>query len=137
MKTLQVISTFLVFFAVTGSAMASGFRCQSTEGYSVKEYDHTDPHTGTRVPAVLVISYESQGTLLVAKNEEIRKHNRVNSIQYSVDGNEKLNADTAIFQVMYKPGQEVSKKGVPGQLILVQSGTRDAIDLQCERYLKH
>ncbi len=136
MKAYSFLGLAILFSFASGSALASGFRCQSADGYSVKEYDHTNPHDGTRVPAVLVVSSATEGTLLVAHNKEIRKHNRVNSIQYVVDGNEQLNADTVIFQVMYKPGQDVSEKGVAGELVLVKDGTRDLTDLQCERYLK-
>ena len=142
MKTVRnpftVFAAFSVF-ALASSAQASGFVCTSGEGYTAKLYNYTDPNLGTRNPSVFVISHETQGTLLVRKGADIRKHNRSNTVQYVVNGDEQLGADTAILQLDHKyDGREITGT-VDGQLILIQDGTRDrvVIDLQCERYLKN
>ena len=117
------------------AAFGSGFKCDGDLGYSVKLFNKTD---ATRVPAVLVVSQKGLGTLLRAESEEIRKHNRANTVQYVVEGNEQLNADQVVLQITFKEGRETLAAGeeAPGQLILVKGADREVIDLSCERYLK-
>ncbi len=128
----------LAFALVSGSAMASGFKCGG-EGYNVKMYNLTSG--ATRKPAVLVLSHDhaSPKTLLTAKGSDIRKHNKVTSVQYVTDG-ASMDLAKVILQVSFKEGQEVIAKGdvIDGQLILVgEDKTREVIGLTCERYLKN
>ncbi len=128
----------LAFGLVSGSAMASGFRCEG-EGYNVKMYNLTSG--ATRKPAVLVLSHEdaSPKTLLTAKGSEIRKHNRVTSVQYVTDG-VAMDLDSVILQISFKEGKEVIAEGdvINGQLILVgEDKSREVVRLSCERYLKN
>jgi hypothetical protein len=142
MKTVNLGMITLLFLGLGSSAFASGFKCESVhsrQAYTVRLYNHVSPTTGTRVPAVLVISEEEQGTLLVRKNGEISKHVRANSVQYVVNGNERLGVERAILQIAFREGREVLAAGesVDGQLILVrEDGGRSVTDLTCSRYLK-
>ncbi|MBI1859391.1 MAG: hypothetical protein HYR96_00540 [Deltaproteobacteria bacterium] len=136
MKTMITIGLAI---ALSGSAYASGFKCTSDEGLNVKLFNHVDPLSGTRTPAVLVISSDAQGTLIVRKDTEITKHNRANTVQYVVDGSEKVGAETAILQIRFKEGREVleAREVTAAQLILVsEDNDRSVIALECERYLK-
>ncbi len=124
---------------VSGSAMASGFKCTG-EGYNVKMFNLTSG--ATRKPAVLVVSHDdaSPKTLLTAKGSQIRKHNKVTSVQYVTDATSLEAMSKLILQVSFKEGVEVIAEGdiVNGQLILVGvDGTRDVAELACERYLKN
>ena len=133
-KSLSVIMMGLM----ASAAFGSGFKCEGEE-VRVKLFNHTNPHTGTRVPAAMVISTDAEGTLLVRKGDEIRKHNRRNTVQYVVDGNSKLAADQAILQIRFKEGRETLEEGevASGQLILVsEESDRSVTELACERYLK-
>ena len=138
MKNFGMFVVALSCALVSGSAMASGFKCGG-EGYNVKMFNLT---TGaTRKPAVLVISHDeaSPKTLLTAKGSDIRKHNKVTSVQYVTDG-ASLDLNKVILQVSFKEGVEVIAEGdiVDGQLILVgEAGQREVIRLACERYLKN
>ena len=122
------------------SAFADGFRCEGDSStLRVKLYNQVQPEKGTRNPATMVISDAHQGTLLVASGDEIRKHNRQNTVQYVVEGNKKLGAETAILQVAFKQGRETIAEGdeVDGQLILVsEEGDREVFELSCARYKK-
>lgn len=133
MKTAIILGLAMAF---SGTVFASGFKCESADGLNVKLFNHVDPNTGTRIPAVLVISYE-QGTLLVRRQYEIKKINRRNTVQYVVNGRG-LDANTAILQIRFKEGREVLAEGerAEGQLILVDYGDKQVIALDCERYLK-
>lgn len=138
MKVLTINLFAVAIFALATNAQASGFRCEG-EGYSAKLYNKTIE--ATRTPSRLVVSHEDANphTLLVRTGEEIRKHNRLNSVQYVVDGNGKVGAETVILQINYKEGVEVLENGeeVQGQLILLSEGeSREVIQLTCERYLK-
>ena len=128
----------LSFIAIGSTAFGSGFDCVGEDGYNAKLYNHVDPENGTRTPAALIISNVEEGTLLVRKGGSIRKHNRANTVQYVVDGNRKLAADTAILQIRFKEAVEVLEEGetAEGQLILVADGERNVLDLTCFRYLK-
>ena len=138
MKTLKInLLTALVVALMGTGAFASGFRCDGDMGYSVKLFNHTSG--GTRTPAVMVISQDGEGTLLRRDGDEITKRNRVNSVQYVVEGNRKLDADTAILQISFKEGSETIAEGesTDGQLILDKDGDRSVFHLVCERYLKN
>jgi len=130
--------TALVITVFGSSAFGSGFKCEGEDGYRVKLYNNVKATDGTRTPAVLVISHDDMGTLLVRKGEEIRKRNYTTSVRYVVEGNRKLDADTAIVQIQFKEGSEVLKEGeiVTGQLVLVSDGESRKLDLLCARYLK-
>lgn len=137
MKT-AVNSLIALVIAVSGSAaFADGFKC-SGEGYNVKLFNHVHAASGTRTPAVMVISSEEEGTLLVRRNDDISKTNRLNTVRYTVEGSRKLGADQAVLQVRFKQGQEVIEDGEvrPGQLILTADGEKEVLELDCERYLK-
>lgn len=136
MKTTTVAA--LAVFA-TGLSYGSGFKCESAGGVNVKVFNHVHPQNGTRRPAALVISTDDEGTLLVRKDDEIRKNNRRHTAQYVVDGRQGLGAETVILQIRFKEGREVLEEGetVEGQLILVgDEGSKEVIALECARYLK-
>jgi hypothetical protein len=131
---LVVISSFAF---VASGAFASGFKCDGTEGYAVRLYNHLD---ATRLPAALIVSHSeaTPTTLLKAYDEEIRKHNKANTVQYVVDGGQ-MSAETVILQIAFKEGQESIAAGetIPGQLILVGgNGGKEVHQLDCARYLK-
>ncbi len=135
---------FIAMVLVLGSvsAFGSGFKCETINAVpatSVKLFNHINAEDGTRTPAAMVISNEDEGTILVAKGSAIRKHNRANTVQYVVDGNKRLGADSAILQITFKEGREVLEAGevVRGQLILVDGSDRSVSELDCERYLKN
>jgi hypothetical protein len=140
MKSLivKLVSAGLV---IGTAAFGSGYQCdgQNSEGveWAVKLYNHASVES--RVPAVLVVSNESEGTLLRRADTEIKKANRRNTVQYVVEGNRKIDADTVIFQVAHKEGKETFEKGqiISGQLILVKDEAREVIELTCSRYLKN
>ncbi len=141
MKTSFLTLAFGVALVSSG-AFASGFKCESVDasGYSVKLFNHVDPNTGTRTPAAMIVSQEEEGTLLVRKGAAIRKHNRLNTVQYGVDSTKKLGGEQAILQIRFKEGKEVLRAGetAEGQLIVVsEDGDRDVNELSCERYLKN
>lgn len=140
MKTLivKLVSTGLV---IGTAAFGSGYQCDgySSEGveWAVKMYNHASVES--RVPAVLVVSNEAAGTLLRRSDAEIKKVNRRNTVQYVIEGNRKIDADTVIFQVAHKEGKETLEPGqvTTGQLILVKDEAREVIELTCSRYLKN
>lgn len=141
MKSLAINLLTIATVVFATNAQASGFRCEDTQdlGYSVKLYNKTSG--GTRIPSKLILSQESASprTLLVAGQDEITKHNRLNTVQYVVDGNEKVGAERVILQITFKEGAESLEAGehAPGQLIFVsEDGDRDVVRLTCERYLK-
>ncbi len=119
----------------------SGYTCTSAETaqgkWTVKLYNHTA--TVTRVPAVLVVSNEVQGTVLRRTDSEIKKVNRANTVQFVVEGNRKIDADSVIFQIKHKEGREIleERELVVGQLILVKEAEKEVISLECVRYLKN
>lgn len=140
MKNL-VVKLASMAMVVGTAAFGSGYKCTGTDftgtEWSVKMYNHTSVET--RVPSVLVISNEDQGTLLLRKDLEIKKANRRNTVQFVVEGNRKIDSDSVIFQVTHKEGRETLEEGevVSGQLILVKEGSKQVIDLECSRYLKN
>lgn len=139
MKTIILSAISTLFLGGIGStAFASGFQCESTDGYNVRLFNYVHAESGTRTPAVLVISHGEEGTLLVRKGEEIRKHTRVNTVQYVVEGSRKLDADVAILQISFREGAEVleADESVGGQLILDKDGAKAVSELTCTRYLK-
>lgn len=117
-------------------AFASGFRCESRDGYRVKIYNHTNAQEGTRTPAVFVLSHEDSGTLLVAKGAQISKRNLSNVVQYTAKGGQK-GLDYAIAQITFKEGRETLAEGerAYGNLILAKNGHRQVSRIVCERYL--
>ncbi len=128
----------LVLASVVGlssSVFASGFRCESPDGYRVKIYNHTHAEAGTRVPAVLVVSHENTGTLLTAKGAEISKRNLSNVVQYSAEGS-RAGLSKVIVQIAFKEGREVLAEGehAYGTLILAQGASRQTSRLTCSRY---
>lgn len=129
--------SLVILGVVATSAFGSGFKCES-DAYNVKLFNHVNPDSGTRVPAVMVISSPEHGSLLVSEGDAIRKHNRRNTVQYVVEGNSQLGADMAILQIRFKEGRETLEEGetAPGQLILVIGDDRDVFQLRCEWYLK-
>ncbi len=135
----------LITFAVIGMistsvTFASGFKCEATNdsGFNAKLFNKT--LGATRTPAVLVVSNEEAipATLLKRTNTEIRKYNTAHKVQYVVDGNAAIGADTVTLQINFKEGQETIDEGdvVEGQLILASRGRRAAIPMDCVRYLK-
>lgn len=138
MKSVQFAMALVLGMFAT-AAFADGFKCTGEDSsYSAKLYNKIHAEDGTRNPGAMILSSEQEGTLLVRRGTEIRKHNRKNTVQYVVEGNRKLGADTAILQVEFKQGRETIEAGdtVPGQLILVADGEREVHGLSCERYLK-
>ncbi len=131
------LMSFVFIGMLATAAFGSGFKCAG-EDYSVKLFNHVNPEDGTRVPAAMIVSSEEEGTLLVRKGAQIRKHNRSNTVQYVADGNRRLGADTAILQIRFKEGRETLEEGetAPGQLILVMDEDRSVAELSCTRYLK-
>lgn len=128
----------LVLASVVGlssSVFASGFRCESPDGYRVKIFNHTHADAGTRVPAVLVVSHKDSGTLLSAKGTEISKRNLSNVVQYSADGTGK-GLSKVVVQIAFKEGREVLAEGerAYGTLILAQGASRQTSRLTCSRY---
>jgi len=138
-QSLRFVMALALGFLGT-SAFADGFKCEGTDStLNVKVYNHVQPQLGTRTPAKLIISDLIQGTLAVRSTDQIRKHNLVNTVQYVVNGNQKLGASKAILQVAFKAGREVIAEGEErsGQLILASAdGSRTVYELSCERYLK-
>ena len=65
--------------------------------------------------------------------------NRTNTVQFVVEGNRKIDADTVIFQVAHKEGRDTLEEGalVDGQLILLKDQAKEVIELACFRYLKN
>ncbi len=136
----NIISVFaLASLVLSASAFASGFKCQTDDGYNAKIFNHVDPLNGTRTPAVLVISSLEQGTLLVRKDAEIHKANRVNTVRYTAEGNRKTDADQVVLQINFKEGVEVLEAGETtlGQLVFVKDSDREVKQVVCERYLKN
>lgn len=137
-RSVQLLTVLAISVFGTG-AVADGFKCEGTNSdYNVQLYNKVMPEEGTRTPAVLVVSDAEEGTLLVRRGGAIRKHNRDNTVQYVVEGNRKLGADTAILQIRFKQGREVIEAGEtrPAQLILITDGEKEVLPLSCERYLK-
>ena len=128
----------LVVASVVGlssSVFASGFRCESPDGYRVKIYNHTHADEGTRVPAVLVVSHQDAGTLLTATGAQISKRNLSNVVQYSAEGT-KAGLSKVVVQIAFKEGREILAEGerAYGTLILAQGAKRQTSRLVCSRY---
>lgn len=119
---------------VSAGSFASGFKCEGDQ-YSVKLFNKTVD--GTRIPAVMVVSEKEHGTLFRASGSEIRKVNRINSVQYIVN----MDEDKYILQVAFKEGKETLEEGesVDGQLIMIlEDGDSKVVEpLECVRYLKN
>ena len=118
-------------------ALASGFRCESRDGYRVQVYNHVSASEGTRVPAALIVSHETAGTLLAAKDGEISKRNLSNVVQYSAKG-PKGGLTYAVVQIAFKEGRESLAEGerAYGTLILAKGVDRQSSRLVCTRYKK-
>jgi len=132
-----IISVFaMAAMVLSGTVFASGFTCEANDGYNAKVFNNVNPTKGTRTPAALIISNE-EGTLLVRKDAEIKKNNRLNTVQYVVEGSRKADADQVILQISFKEGREVLEAGdtADGQLILVKDGVREVKQVVCTRYL--
>jgi len=132
---------FMLVLLVAGYgavAFGSGWRCNGDEGYRVKLINHTGP---TRKPAVFIVSQRGSGTLLTAKNEEIRKTNLEKGVRYVADaGEHDPISGRAILYVEYKEGQDRPLKfgeSVDGKLILDLDSGKEEVDLACYRYLKN
>lgn len=140
MKTSIPLYVVMILITTGQFALASGFRCEGEDsGFRAKLFNHVHPTLGTRVPAALVVSHEDEGTLLsVRGSSKIFKRNLPGSVEYIVEGNERLNAETVILKIQFKEGLEVIAKGerVLGQLILMNPDSQDIYELSCERYLK-
>ncbi len=132
-STLKLVLVSVVGLAAP--AFASGFRCASTDGYRVKIYNHTHASQGTRTPAILVVSHENAGTLLVAEGSEISKRNLSSVVQYSAKG-QKGELSQAVVQIAFKEGKEYLAEGEKayGTLILAKGGKRATTRLLCTRY---
>lgn len=136
---MKTVLTITVAIALSFAAFGSGFKCESSNGLSVKMFNNIDPASGTRTPAILVVSSDADGTFLVRKGAEIRKHNRVNTVQYVVEGSKASGVETAILQIRFKEGREVleAEAIADAQLVLItQAGDRVVESLECARYLK-
>lgn len=138
MKTnLMVLS--VVFNAVFAlSALASGFVCESNDGYEVKLYNHTDPSKGTKNPAAFLLSSGELGTLVERFDTEIAKTSLSNSTLYSVEGNSKTKSDRIRFAVAFKEGVSEEREGdtVVGNLTFFGGEGEVNHGLTCTRYLK-
>lgn len=131
--------TLAIMGVLTTSAFGSGFKCQSEDGYAVKLFNHVQPEDGTRVPAVLIVSHEEEGTLLRANGEEIRKTAVGRNTIYSTDGNSAIGAENVALIVRHREGVDTLRAGqkVPGTLLLGSDDeTLDEIPLVCTYYLK-
>jgi hypothetical protein len=138
MKNLMNLLTLASLVLGTG-AFASGFICEEPDSYSpltVKLFNKTVG--GTRIPAVIVISDEHAGTILVAKGEEISKKNLAHSVRYTATP---ANKDTeAVLNISFKEGNDSLEEGevVMGTLRFTDSGGEgDLTELECSRYLKN
>jgi hypothetical protein len=137
MKTSAIKVVLASVVALSSSAFASGFRCESPDGYRVKIYNHVQADNGTRVPAVLVVSHAQAGTLLSAKGTEISKRNLSNLVQYSAKG-PKGGLTYAVVQIAFKEGRDILAEGerAYGTLVLAKGVERQTSRLTCHRYLK-
>lgn len=138
MKAVTINLIAIATLVLAGNANASGFKCEG-KGYNVKLYNKTVG--GTRIPSKFILSHVDADprTLLTRSEGQIRKHNNANTVQYVVNGNSTVGAETVILQISFKEGLETLEAGeeVPGQLILVEEdGSREVTRLSCERYLK-
>ncbi len=129
----------LITLVIGSGAFASGFICEEPDSHSpltVKLFNKTVG--GTRIPAVMVVSDEHAGTILVAKGEEISKRNLANGVRYTATPADK---DTqAVLTIDFKEGNETLEDGevVKGSIRFIDSGgVGDAEELECARYLKN
>lgn len=137
MKSSAIKIALASVVSLSVPALASGFRCDSRDGYRVQIYNHTNASEGTRVPAALVVSHETAGTLLAAKGAEISKRNLSNVVQYTAKG-PKGGLTYAVVQIAFKEGRETLAEGerAYGTLILAKGVDRQTSRLVCSRYLK-
>lgn len=137
----KVVTLLSCAMVLGTAAFGSGYTCSGTDAqgldWGVKLYNHTSVET--RVPSILVVSNTEQGTLLKREGSEIKKVNRKNTVQFVVEGNRKIDADSVVFQVAHKEGRETLTDGeeVEGQLILVKDEAKEVVSLTCTRYLKN
>lgn len=139
----------LGILVVSTSVFASGWVCKGSGGdtenwkLTVKLFNHT---TNTRVPAILVVSDRNQGTLLTAKNQQIKKTTSGRYTRYSanVKRSDLLHDSGWIsvkLGVKYREGIDAAvpeDHEVPGYITFYQEDQfHDHVDLTCERYLKN
>ena len=126
----------VVAMGFSTSVFASGFKCESEDGLRVKLCNST--HQETRTPAVLIISNQEEGTLLVQRDDSILKVNRDNSTLYTTLGSEKLGASLVLLEIEFKEGRDVVRAGtaVQGRLFLISESDEQLVNLDCVRYLK-
>ncbi len=137
MKSLLFVS--LVLCAVLARpSFASGFICDSVDGYRVQLYHHINPSKGTRNPATFVLSSVDRGTLLVRYDSEIAKTSFSTSTLYSVFGNAETHSDRVSLTVKFKEGVDEKRglKTVGGYLSFLGEEGEVGHGLTCTRYLK-
>lgn len=137
MKSLFQFAVVVSLLA-SGSAFASGWLCESQNGFNVKVYNHTDPNKGTNNPAVFILANQ-KGTLLVAKDDQILKRNLAKHVQYTVAGNgDTVWSDWVILQVQSKGGATRVGQKVKANLIFSGPGSHKiASPATCRRYKKN
>lgn len=133
-----LLGLLVVGLVASSTSFASGFVCQSEDGLTVKLYNQVHATKGTRNPAVLVVSSDADGTLLVRKGDEIRKTNYRSMVRYTVEGNEATGAEQVVFQVKYKEGvdEKLGVASTEGQIVFIGEQGRSVHSLECSRYKK-
>ena len=139
----NILTTILAVAAISGTAFADGFRCESPEGVRAKVYNHTRPERGTKNLAVVVIS-DSYGTRYVARNSEMTREferSRVHHFGRLEDRQDGVK-DFVILDIRHTRdsrslGDLADGENLDGRLTIFdeQTGT-ETYQLSCERYLK-
>lgn len=157
MKFVNTLAV-LAIATLSASAHADGFTCQTNDGsINVKIYNNTDPSVGTRVGAVMVVSYPavSGGKKTIARFTDVNGTFESRSTVYVGDvdlrfndtslkgrnilGTKLGNIDTITASIDFSYDAPVAAgEEVNGKLrIERRSGSPIEADMTCQRYLKN
>ena len=125
-------------FVLLGTAHADGFRCEG-QGFQVLMYNHIQPKSGTRNPAVLIIFKEKIGTVAQLFGDGIQKTLGPAVVTYQGQAHSRhtghfVFANLQVERAHAPIGGRLAHRAI---LHFNYEYHRAHAELVCERYLKH
>jgi hypothetical protein len=131
----QKIAIFAMgFFSTwTMAAMASGINCSTDDGLQVDIYNKLNAQKKW-VPAVLLITNEDEGTILLRRGKEITEQDEPGRILYSAKANQALLAERLFIEIPMRALVNEKGESRAPELILLNDDERNVRQLNCRTF---